>query len=124
MTLLKGFSLIINVQDEDWTLFDPEDPERGWSRVTYHFATRDAIRNFFISGFEGSSNQYLNEICYALREKALGKYLVPMTKERAIILHKTQNEFLDKMNTLELNDTYEISNSIYFVILPLVVRLI
>jgi len=117
-----GFSILINIQDDDWMITDPDDPENGWSRVTYHFSSRQAIRNFFISGFEGSNNSYLNEITYEIREKALGKNLVSMNKERADILRKAQCDFLDKMSALELNETYELSNIIYFVILPLVIR--
>jgi hypothetical protein len=117
-----GFSLTINIQDEDWTITDPEDPENGWSRATYHFSSRKAIRNFFISGFEGSRNSYLNEVSYELRAKAFGKDLVSMNKERAEILCKTQYDFLDKISVLELNATYELSNTMYFSILPLVIR--
>lgn len=117
-----GFSLTINIQDEDWTITDPDDPENGWSRVTYHFSSRQAIRNFFISGFEGSPNRYLNEISYELRAKALGKNMVSMNKERADILRKTQCDFLDKISVLEMNGTYQLSSTIYFVILPLVIR--
>jgi len=117
-----GFSLAVSIQDEDWMITDAEDPDNGWSHVTYHFSSRKAIRNFFISGFEGSSNPYLNEITYELRVKALGKDLVSMNKERGDILRKAQSDFLDNISALELNARYELCSTIYFVILPLVIR--
>ena len=117
-----GFSITIFIQDEDWSITDPEDPENGWSRVTYHFSSRHAIRNFFVSGLEGGPNSYLNEISYEIRVKAFGKNMVSMNKERADILRKAHSDFLDTISMLELNSTYELSSTINFLILPLIIR--
>jgi len=119
MNTTTGFILTINIQDDDWMLTDPNDLERGWSRLTVYFSSRDAIYRYFMAGLEGSPNSYLNEICYELRVKTFGKNLVAMNPERASKLRNTQEIFLNKVMNLELNSTYELCDTIYFVLLPM-----
>ena len=61
MNTTTSFILTINIQDDDWMLTDPNDLERGWSRLTVYFSSRDAIYRYFMAGLEGSPNSYLNE---------------------------------------------------------------
>ena len=76
---------------------------------------------YLINGFEGTSDSYRNEISYELREQALGKYLVPMTPERAAILRKKQDDFIQAIRNLEFNKSYDLCSGIYLVLLPLTV---
>ena len=115
------FSVSISIQDEDWYITDPEDVEKGWSCKTIHFSDRGAMIRYFISGFEGTADSYRNEISYELKEQALGKYLVPMTPQRAAILRLKQDEFIKAITDLEFNKSYDVCSSIYIVLLPLTV---
>jgi hypothetical protein len=119
METTNGFILTINIQDEDWMLTDPNDLERGWSRLTVHFSSRDAINRYFISGLETSSNRYINEIAYELRMKTFGENIIAITPERATKIRNRQHIFINKVSNLELNSTYELCDTIYFVLLPM-----
>ena len=121
MTILKmnGFTVIINIQDEDWMITDSNDPEKGWSRKPIHFIERSAIYKYFLHGLENMKDSYMNEILYDLRIKTFGKNVNPKNTEEAVLFRRNQIDLLDKIANLDLNSSYELSNTIYFVLLPL-----
>ena len=123
MPLTQGIMLTINSQDEDWEITDPDDIERGWSRLNLHFSSRDAICRYFLNIFKnGCGNMYHNEIEYELRVKALGSNLPVTTPERVRLVQKQYDLFISNVTFIEMNSVYNISPTVYISATPLVIH--
>ena len=123
MAFTRGIMLTINIQDEEWEITDPDDIERGWSRLNLHFSSRDAICGYFVNIFRnGGGNMYHNEIQYELRVKALGDNLPVTTPERVRLVQKEYDLFISNVTYLEMNSAYNISPTVYIIAAPLVIH--
>ena len=123
MAVTRGIILTINVQDEDWDITDPNDIERGWSRLNVHFLSRDAICGYFVDIFtKDNGNMYHNEIQYELRVKALGSNLPVTTPERVRLVQREYDLFISNVTYLEMNSAYNISPTVYIIAAPLVIH--
>lgn len=123
MAVTRGIILSINVQDEDWDITDPNDIENGWSCLTIHFSSRDAICRYFINIFtNGFGNMYHNEIEYELRVKALGDNLPVTTRARRSLVQKQYDIFISNVTHIEMNSAYNISPTVYIIAAPLVIH--
>ena len=123
MALKQCIMLTINSQDEEWEITDPDDIERGWSRLNLYFSSRDAICGYFINIFKnGCGNMYHNEIEYELRVKALGSNLPVTTPERVRLVQKQYDLFISNVTFIEMNSVYNISPTVYISATPLVIH--
>jgi hypothetical protein len=123
MAVTRGIMLTINSQDEDWDITDPDDIEKGWSRFTLYFSSRDAICSYFLNIFmKGGGNMYHNEIEYELKVKAVGVNLVAMTPAKAALIQKEYDLFISRVTYIEMNLAYNISPTLYITATPLVIH--
>jgi len=123
MALKQCIMLTINTQDEEWEITDPDDIERGWSRLNLYFSSRDAICGYFLNIFKkGCGNMYHNEIEYELRVKALGDNLPVTTPERVRLVQKQYDLFISNVTFIEMNSVYNISPTVYISATPLVIH--
>ena len=123
MALKQCIMLTINSQDEEWEITDPDDIERGWSRLNLYFSSRDAICWYFINIFKnGCGNMYHNEIEYELRVKALGSNLPVTTPERVRLVQKQYDLFISNVTFIEMNSVYNISPTVYISATSLVIH--